>query len=257
MGRGLTSFLNLLDFEGGNVLFQQREGEQQRTPFEMERQVLGYVAEGNADAMVAHYTTMLRDQPNFSISVGKLSKDELRHFKYMAVSAIAIVCRVAMYSGATEAAAYSLSDEMIQQIDSISHPETIVLLLVKAVYDYTKLVGESKGNANLSKPVRTGIEYIDANLHTKISLRDLAAKTDYAESYYAKLFKKETGLSFTDYVLQKRIEEAKRLLAEGKTSREITYVLQFCSQSYFIKQFKKVTGMTPKEYTEAGQENPF
>jgi AraC-like DNA-binding protein len=57
------------------------------------------------------------------------------------------------------------------------------------------------------------------------------------------------GLSFTDYVLEKRIEEAKRLLDHSTYSlADITGILNFSSKSYFINCFKKTVGQTPTEY---------
>jgi len=247
MDSGIMRIFNLLDFDGENVLFQQREDGQARTPFEMEREVLARVAAGDADEMVTHYRSLL-SKPGMKISVGKLSKNELQHFKYMAVSAITLVCRVAMYNGAPEAVSYSMSDEAILAIDRMKHPERILLYLLKLIYKYTELVGESKKNIGYSLPVRQGIEYITANLHSRIVLEDLVQGTDYTKDYYAKLFKREVGQSFTDYVLNLRIQEAKKMIQAGKSGPEIPYVLQFCSQSYFIRQFKKVTGMTPREY---------
>lgn len=248
MNNGLSGFLDLLDFGDNNVLFQQRETGQQRIPFEMEQELFRYVAAGNADEMVAHYRSVLEAGPMPKISVGRLSKDELRHFKYMAVSAIAILCRVAMHNGVAETVAYSMSDEAIHDIDMMRSPENIIFLLIKMVYSYTELVGKSKRNMLYSKPVREGIEYIMLNLHSKISLEDLVNGTGYSKEYYAKLFKKETGQTVTDYILDLRIQVAKDMLLDGKSSREITYMLQFCSQSYFIQQFKKVAGVTPREY---------
>ncbi len=248
MNGQLFDFLKMLDFGDENILFQQQEGEHIRTSFEMEQEALGFIANGNPDEMVTYYRALLENEPKTKISIGKLSKDELRHFKYMAVSIIAIVCRVAMYNGAPEAVSYSMSDEAIQKIDKMKQPESILLYLLKLVYSYTELVGNSKKNIGYSKPVREGVEYIVANLHTKISLDDLVQDKQYNKDYYAKLFKKEVGQTITDYILDIRIQEAKKMIIAGKSSREITYTFQFASQSYFIQQFKKVTGMTPREY---------
>lgn len=248
MESGFFGLMELLDFDAENILFQQRESGQARTPFEMEQQVLQFVAAGNVDEMVAYYQHLLGGTADFKVSVGKLSRDKLRHFKYMAVSAIALLCRVAIINGAPEAVAYSMSDEAIQRLDRMPLPEAILMLLLQMVYSYTELVGQSKENASFSKPVRDGVEFIVANLHSKIALEDLVQGTGYTKDYYAKLFKKEVGMPVSDFILDRRVQEAKKLLLEGKSSREIAYVLQFCSQSYFIQQFKHVAGMTPREY---------
>lgn len=248
MNSQLISFLNLLDFESDNILFEQREQDQARTPFEMEKQLLAFVTEGKPDEMVTFYEEMLADQPGIRISVGKMSRDRLRHLKYMAVSAIALLCRAAMYGGLAEAEAYSRSDKAIQKIDKMNNADRILLFLIAEVYGYAEMVEKSRVNASYSKAVRNSIEYIVANLHSNITLEDLAQFAPHNKEYFAKVFKKEVGKSFSEYVLEQRVAEAKIMLKEGKSSQEIAYTLQFCSQSYFIKQFKKVAEMTPQEY---------
>ncbi len=248
METGLFNFLEFLDFGEDNVLFAQREQGKLRTLFQMEKELFGFIAEGRPDEMIAHYYALVQAQPNLRVQVGKLSRDHLRQFKYAAVSLIAVVCRVALYNGASEAEAYGMSDEAIQQIDTMDDPEKILVLGVAKVYEYAKLVADSKSNKTLSKTVRGCMEYITTNLHGDISLEDMADGSGYSKEYIAKRFKKEVGMTFSDYVLRQRIEAAQRMLAKGMSSREIAYTLRFSSQSYFIKQFKKVTGVTPREY---------
>ena len=71
-------------------------------------------------------------------------------------------------------------------------------------------------------------------------------------SYLSKLFKKETGITLTEYVAKKRIEQAAFLLTS--TNLQIQTVAQNCGiydVNYFTKLFKKHTGKTPKEYRES------
>jgi AraC-like DNA-binding protein len=63
------------------------------------------------------------------------------------------------------------------------------------------------------------------------------------------LFHRETGLTFSDYVMRQRIETAGNMLRYSDySSTEISEILAFSSQSYFIRCFRKVYGMTPSEY---------
>ena len=60
------------------------------------------------------------------------------------------------------------------------------------------------------------------------------------------------GQSFSDYVIQFRIEESKLLLRGGALSMgEIAKKLSFSSQQHFSRQFRTVTGMTPSEYVRS------
>jgi AraC-like DNA-binding protein len=65
------------------------------------------------------------------------------------------------------------------------------------------------------------------------------------------LFKKEVGITVSEYIQQTKIDEVKKLLAYSKTPiSEICSLLNFNDQSYFTKVFKKVVGITPKQYRE-------
>ncbi len=248
MATNILDFLNLLDFGDDNALFQQRETGEARTPFEMELQLYSFISRGAPDEMLDFYGEMLSSEPQFRLSVGKLSQDMLRQTKYLAVSMVAVICRVAMISGVSEAVAYGHSDDTIQKLDKLDDPDEILRLEMQAIYEFACLVAESKAVAAYSRPIQECIEYITVNLHNNITLEMLAESCQYSSTYLAKLFKNEVGQSVGDYILSRRIEEAKKMIKSGKTARETAYLLHFCSESYFIKQFKKVTGMTPKEY---------
>jgi len=73
--------------------------------------------------------------------------------------------------------------------------------------------------------------------------------TGLNENYLSKLFKKETGVSVSDYIRDKKVETAKNLLKFSTLSYlNIGTALAFSSQSHFIKVFHQATGYTPKEY---------
>ena len=89
-------------------------------------------------------------------------------------------------------------------------------------------------------------QYIKKNFHDDISLHDLAANANLNPNYFSRLFSKEFGLSFSDYLTSIRIGHAKYLLTntEGKIS-EISEQCGYNSQFYFSRVFKKFTGKTP------------
>lgn len=91
--------------------------------------------------------------------------------------------------------------------------------------------------------------YISANLGFDISIKDIAEIFHYNPNYLGRLFKKETGLSFNQYITLCRINKAKELLINTKQSCiEISNKIGFNNVTYFNSIFKKHTGMTPKEY---------
>ncbi|MFC4600341.1 helix-turn-helix domain-containing protein [Cohnella hongkongensis] len=96
--------------------------------------------------------------------------------------------------------------------------------------------------------------FIQDNLQKELNRDDIARSVFRNPAYVSRLFRKETGLSLTDYITQCRIERAKRLLAEtnDKISR-IAEELSYAHFSYFAKLFKKMTGLSPQEYRKKHQ----
>ncbi|MGX5686276.1 AraC family transcriptional regulator [Chryseobacterium cucumeris] len=79
-------------------------------------------------------------------------------------------------------------------------------------------------------------------------LKDFAEKTGAVEKTISRIFKKETGLSYQDWRQQWRLQRSIELLVEGNSIGEVSYILDFSSDSAFIEFFKKQTGSTPLQY---------
>lgn len=87
------------------------------------------------------------------------------------------------------------------------------------------------------------------DLSGELSLKSMARLGNVSPSYFSSLFKKETGLTLTDYVNGKRIGHAKLLLAT--TQLQVQTIAQQCGildLHYFCRLFKKETGLTPTRY---------
>lgn len=112
------------------------------------------------------------------------------------------------------------------------------------------LVFENRIRAKGIHPlVRKIMKYVHQNLGNKITLEDIGKETFFSPIYCDTLFKKETGHSIIDYIIEKRIDEAKRLLLEGSLSLSgISELLGFHDYNYFSRVFKKRTGYTPSAY---------
>ena len=237
-----------LETDGKDAVFAQRENEIQRMPYEMERMLLRFVAEGKPTELVEFCTKTLIQSPDLRIPIGKTSKDKLRQAKYTAVSGVAIVCRAAMMGGAPEIECYARSDNAIMQIDEQKDELSVFRVLVNTTLEYAELVQQTKNLMQHPQIVRRCVQYITANTHQSITLDQLAEGSEYTKEYIAKLFRKHMGMSISNYIQKTRIDEAKELLRQGKSCSEVACILNYASQSYFIRQFKKQTGITPKLY---------
>ena len=103
----------------------------------------------------------------------------------------------------------------------------------------------------LSPIVRKTVLMIDSDLSSDLSLSTLASAQNVSSGYLSTIFKKETGKTVSEYIRDKRIKAAQKLLST--THLQVQTIALHCGimdVQYFTKLFKKTTGMTPKEYRE-------
>ncbi|MBD3239243.1 MAG: helix-turn-helix domain-containing protein [Chitinivibrionales bacterium] len=97
-------------------------------------------------------------------------------------------------------------------------------------------------------------QYVDEHWHSPELSRDTAAKAIHiSSSYLGKFFRKESGMSFSEYVNSVRISHAKELLLSSNMS--ITRIALSCGYGtleHFTRTFKKMTGSTPREFRHKG-----
>ncbi|MGZ8938190.1 MAG: helix-turn-helix domain-containing protein [Limisphaerales bacterium] len=92
-------------------------------------------------------------------------------------------------------------------------------------------------------------QYIRENQADELSLGQVAKAVNASSFYFCKMFKKGTGLNFTEYVCRVRIESAKNLLLNPNLRiSEIAYQVGFQSLTHFNRVFKKTVGEAPTEY---------
>ena len=91
--------------------------------------------------------------------------------------------------------------------------------------------------------------YIDAHYQEEIHRDELAELVYLNTDYMSRIFKKEKGISISSYILQKRVEEAKKLLVQSNLPiNTVSLYIGYSNFSYFTKMFKENTGYTPLEY---------
>ena len=99
--------------------------------------------------------------------------------------------------------------------------------------------------------VRRARAYILANQADPIDLAKVAHAMHVSTFYFCKIFKKATGLTFTQYLSRVRVEKAKKLLLNPHLRiSEIAYNVGFQSLTHFNRVFRQVVGQSPTEYRE-------
>lgn len=100
-----------------------------------------------------------------------------------------------------------------------------------------------------NEQVKRVIEYIDSCFTEDILLSSIAKKFNISLGYLSSLIKKETGATYSEYVLNKRLSMAKELLNDGSISiHEIVQRVGYKDYFHFNKLFKKNFGLTPSKY---------
>lgn len=93
------------------------------------------------------------------------------------------------------------------------------------------------------------INYIDVHYRKNLKSEELAAKSFYSTKYFSHIFKKSMGVSLTEYIAKKRIDEGCRLLIEtDMTIDEISKSLGWENNTQFYNNFKKYCSVTPHAY---------
>ena len=92
-------------------------------------------------------------------------------------------------------------------------------------------------------------KYIEEHHTEDLSLAEVAKAVNTSSFYFCKLFRRITGINFTDYVARTRIERAKNLLLNPNLRiSEIAYEVGFQSLTHFNRVFKRVLGQAPSDY---------
>lgn len=95
------------------------------------------------------------------------------------------------------------------------------------------------------------IEMIEGGYDTELTLEDCAARINYHPHYVSRVFRQETGVNFGEYLIQYRIEIAKKWLKESDIKvGEIAERLCYNNSANFIRSFRKIVGKTPGQYRE-------
>lgn len=102
--------------------------------------------------------------------------------------------------------------------------------------------------SDTERMINEAVHYIRSKLHTDLSLQECAKHVHLSSNYFTNVFKKIMGITFVQFVTQERMEEAKRMLLEGKQIQEISSEVGYEDRRYFSQLFKKHTGMTPSEF---------
>lgn len=123
-------------------------------------------------------------------------------------------------------------------------------LFTQLMIEFNRCVLEEKPSRprSLDPKIDEMISYINKNLSAELSVESLAGMCYLSRYYFMRRFKESTGYTVHNYICQKRLTAAARLLEEGASVTEAAMSVGFSEYSSFLRSFKKLFGLTPSEY---------
>ena len=130
-----------------------------------------------------------------------------------------------------------------------SHADTSVNEFIHLIEEFMGRTRETIAQFNRpASVIEQAMDYIRSHLCEDITREDVAREVCMNADYFAKLFKKKTGLLISEYLLKCRIEQAQELLKTDMSILNIAMETGFNSSTYFSTVFKKYTGKSPGDY---------
>lgn len=114
----------------------------------------------------------------------------------------------------------------------------------------------NSGNCNTEndifydKTTERVMNYINSNLQSQLSIEELSDKFELSKHYLMRKFKKQTGHSIHNYIIQKRLIFSIELMKNKSCMYQIAEEAGFNEYSTFVRAFKKYYGLSPKKYFE-------
>lgn len=179
--------------------------------------------------------------------------DHLRTLKNYCIITNTLLRKAAEQGGVHPVYLDSVSSDFAEKIEQISSPAACPSMIGSMARSYCRLV-KNHSAKSYSPAVQKAMICVDADLSAPLSLSYLADELNINSSYLSSLFKKETGITVTAYIIRQRINYAKHLLTN--TRLQIQTVAQHCGLGdvhYFSKLFKKETGLTPRDFRQSAQ----
>lgn len=130
--------------------------------------------------------------------------------------------------------------EIIKLLKDLAHSDEFELLHANPIIN-------NKANKQQQR-LQQVYSYIDEHYAQKIELEEVAQRVNLGKEAFCRYFKRNTGSTFTQFLNQYRITQAKRLLLAGRNITETCYECGFESLSYFNRTFKKISGENPSTY---------
>lgn len=174
-------------------------------------------------------------------------RDYIKTFYFNTIMLINSIRNSVTTVAQTEDSAVTNLYKMVEKCDNLQDLNNVL----KNAVEQTVNKVENYNNNNMKLLMRKAIDYIEEHYCEEVTLNKLSEKLYVSNYYLSRMFKKELGINFIDYLNELRIKKAKVLLAKAEyKTYEVAEAVGVPNSHYFSKLFKKYVGMTASEYKD-------
>lgn len=214
--------------------------------YDIENRFLRMIETGDTDNVLAAYHDMNIHGMGKNRYITAVYEDPV-----IALSMLRTMARkAAERGGASIVEINEITQRAAQRMFVTQHRNEQIRCTQTMVYELTDAVRRHRYQAgDYSEPIKKAAEFLNLNFSQKITLAQLAQKVNLSEVYLSKTFKKEVGMTISQYISHLRCARAAELLKESDISiQEISNYVGYPDNNYFVKVFKAQYGVTPSEY---------
>ena len=209
-----------------------------------EGEIMKAVSNGNMEEALKSLSVLGK----FKLSVRY--KDPIRNIRNLLITLNTLLRKAAEMGGVHPAHIDALSTQLAKRIETINSSQESARFRTEMLRKYCLLV-RNYSLRGCSPVVQKVVNHINLNLTEDLSLKRLAIEYSVNASYLSALFKKDMGVTLTDYISQQRVRKAITLINSSDMQiQDIASESGIYDVNYFRKLFKKITGKTPTEYVK-------
>lgn len=143
-------------------------------------------------------------------------------------------------------------NQMLNQLQIIETTSEFTHYLMRLITWNKEKAFLEHEEANYREEILKALEYIGNHYHEPLNVTDVCHHIDMSPNYFSHLFHTQTGMKFTAYVTQFRVQQAQKLLLETSLQvQEIAEKVGIPDYKYFVRLFRRATGQTPSQYRTA------
>jgi len=212
----------------------------------LQKALIEGVKSGNEDLV----RERLQDICYYLKNIDPAKQDLIKSFYWNSISSINNIRHTLMEKESGKKLEYSELSGLYGLIEKCSNAEELNTMLEESALAVTQKVN-SYNSRSMKLVLRKAIDYLHEHYNEQITLNEISEHTFVSPYYISRMFKRETGKNFVDYLNEIRIEKAKEMLKDVRyKTYEIAEKVGIPDAHYFSRLFKKYVGLTPTEYRD-------